>query len=223
MEASLGEGGLHPDEEASVWSLIPGGVRAGGGWGAETPRDTEDEGLECAWVLVCVWGCLFVCVYLCVCSVCTLMSNLHLVSKQAHTHIDTHSQTHAHRHTLTDTHTQTRTHRYTHTDTHTQINTHRHTLTDPRCAPRRTGLWRARQRRRGGGAGGALGPCVAARLGPQVGLDAQPLSHLNMVCRVDVVKHTAACQLHLTRREGGQTDRQGGRESKRVVQGREAG
>lgn len=49
----------------------------------------------------------------------------------------------------------------------------------------------------GGRAGGALGGHVAASLGPQVGPDAQTLCHLHVVRWVDVVKHTAARQLHL--------------------------
>lgn len=51
----------------------------------------------------------------------------------------------------------------------------------------------------GCGAGGALRACVAAGLGPQMRPDSQPLGHLNVVRRVDVVKHTAASQLHLKR------------------------
>lgn len=53
----------------------------------------------------------------------------------------------------------------------------------------------------GGGcrAGGALRARVAAGLGPQMRPDSQPLCHLDVVRRVDVVKHTAAGQLHLKR------------------------
>lgn len=40
---------------------------------------------------------------------------------------------------------------------------------------------------------------MAAGLGPQMRPDSQPLGHLDVVRWVDVVKHTAAGQLHLKR------------------------
>ena len=64
---------------------------------------------------------------------------------------------------------------------------------------RRTRLGGPGQGGCGGRAGSALGGHVAASLGPQVGPDAQTLSHLHMVRWVDVVKHTAARQLHLNK------------------------
>lgn len=49
------------------------------------------------------------------------------------------------------------------------------------------------------GAGRALRGRVAAGFCPQMRPDSQPLGHLDVVCWVDVIKHTAAGQLHLKR------------------------
>lgn len=62
-----------------------------------------------------------------------------------------------------------------------------------------TRLWGTGKGGGGRRAGGALGGRVAASLSPQVWPDSQPLGHLDMVRRVDVVKHAASCQLHLKR------------------------